>query len=428
MAANDSTFVCTADQHRLSVLQDTVHAIRELTDEQSICDLIVREAVERLDCERASVMLADGESRQLTIRSSVGIPEPVVRDTVVAPGERISGKAFASGEPCVVSAEDPMPEEALGIDALKSARSFLSVPLVAPEEKGCSQKVIGVINATRKKGSAGLDENDLKTLEALADIAATGIVNCRLLESERCRRHLQHQLDVAADMQSALFPRETIRSDNYEVAGTFHPAHTVGGDFFDFWQVGDRLCFLLADVTGHDYCAGLLATSFRSVVRTESGRSQIPEDVVRVANDELHTALSRSEKQITALYGELHGSSGRLTYCRCGHQYPLVLGADGVRWLQGGGMALGILPELPLSQESISLRRGDLFVVYTDGVVEAGVERDLAFGRGGLERVLARSHDHPVENVNHAIIQAAREHTTDGRFADDVTVLSVRLL
>jgi len=415
-------------ERRLQFLYETSRHVSGLVDEQKICDFVVREAAHLLQCGRASIMLLDPQTDSLVIRSSVGVPEHIAEQTMVRPGERISGKVFATGQQFVVRQGDPMPSESLGVRELSDSPSFLSVPLTMPDIDGTGQhQIVGVINLTRKAGGGAFSASDIRLVQTVAAHAAAQISSCRLFSAERERRRLAHELEIAADIQLRLLPEKPLAAGPVRVAGICRPAERIGGDFFDYWCDGDRVCLLVADVTGHDLAAALLATSLRSVVRSESShRVSVAETVSRV-NRTLYADLVRAEMQITLCYFELDLAQSLLTYCCCGHPYPLVLRGTRGQWLRAGGMLLGVTGDSQFEEQSMRIEPGDTLIAYTDGVLDAGLPERKSFGREGLlsaAREAAGNND--VEGLAQRLVRAVEEHIGDSPQKDDVTVLVAR--
>ncbi len=415
-------------EHRLELLYETSQQVSDLLDEQRICDLVVREAADLLGCRRASIMLLDLETDSLTIRSSVGLPEDIADTTAVRPGERISGKVFATGEQVVIQHGDRMPSESLGVQELRDSPSFLSVPLTVPGPLGTERKILGVVNLTRKAGGGLFTESDMRLVGTLAAHAAAQINNCRLFAAEQERRRLAHDLEIAADIQLRLLPQKPLVLTSLSAAGVCRPAKRIGGDFFDYWPCGDRACLLVADATGHDLAAALLATALRSVVRAESTHRSSPAQMISRVNRVLYGDLLRAEMQITLCYLEVDLAQSLLTYCCCGHPYPLLLRQDrSVTWLQKGGTVVGLEENLALEEESIPLAPGDTVIVYTDGVMDAGAPRQRPFGMAGLLAAAQEAADQDVTQLTQHLMDAVAVHLGDSEPDDDITVLAARI-
>jgi len=415
-------------EHRLKFLYETSRQVGGLVDEQKICEFVVKQAAELLGCKRASIMLLDPNSGLLKIRASIGLPKEVVEQVAVKPGERISGEVFATGRQRIVGRDEPLPAGSLGLEEPGASAAFLSVPLTTPDFDGTGeQRIVGVINLTRKARGGGFTPSDVRLVQTLAAHTAAQVNTCRLIAAERERRRLVQELEIAARIQLRLLPEKPLRTPGFTVAGLCRPAERIGGDFFDYWKQGERVCLLVADVTGHDLAAALLATALRSVVRAESAHRGSIAQMLGDINRVLYGDLTRAEMQITVCYLEVDLRKKLLSYSCCGHPYPLLLQDSRPTWLQSGGMLLGVTEDADFEEESIPLSAGDTFVVYTDGVLEAGTPARAPFGMDGLLSAAMKARElPPVKLVGH-LVNAVQKHAQPGKLNDDVTVLVGRM-
>jgi serine phosphatase RsbU (regulator of sigma subunit) len=416
-----------ADRYEeLNFLYEMSARVGALLDEDEICDFVVKEAAWLMNCERASIMVAEERSGDLRIRASVGLPESLSDEVTVRPGEGISGKVFESGHGIIVNEGDPMPADSLGVRELKEANCFLSVPLKITPEKHGTEKILGVFNLTRKRQSNMFTASDLKLVSAVAATAATQIHNCRLINAERQRRELEHELELAAKIQLSLLPEEMLRIGALEAGGHCKPARHVGGDLFDYWLVDDLVCMMVADVSGHDMGAALMATAFRSVVRSESVHRRSVAGLLAQANRALFDDLVNSELFISVFYAEVDVDSGRLTFCRAGHPKPLLLQLGEKAWLDTEGLLLGLQEDGQFEQRTVNLSRGDTIVLYTDGLIDAQDAEDRPFGTQGLRDAALEAAHLPPREMAARVVAAARRHCGASPLADDMTALVVR--
>ncbi len=418
-----------ADRYEeLNFLYEMSARVGALLDEDEICDFLVREAAWLMNCERASIMAVDPKGGELRIRAAVGLPESISSDVTVKPGEGISGKVFESGHGIIVNEGDPMPAESLGVRELRRADCFLSVPLKITPEKHGTEEILGVFNLTRKRETNMFTASDLKLVSAVASTAATQIHNCRLINAERERRELEHELELAARIQLSLLPTEPLRVAGFEAGGHCKLARHVGGDLFDYWRAGEHLCLVVADVSGHDMGAALMATAFRSVVRSESTHSHSAAGLLAQVNRALMEDLVHSELFISAFYARVDLATRRAAFCRAGHPKPLLIGPHGESWLDTEGLLLGVSDAEDVFEErSVQLEPGSLLVLYTDGLSEAQDPNGDNFGAEGVRQAAHACLDQPAKAVAERIVGAARDHCGAGPLVDDMTALVVHI-
>ncbi len=237
---------------------------------------------------------------------------------------------------------------------------------------------------------------------------------------ERVRR--RRNLALAAEMQWELLPVLGYASSTFSLAGSLEPAYDVGGDTFDYAVDGDQLTLSISDAMGHGLrsalCATLVVTAMRNARR--AGESIVEQ--VQVANQVLCEQF-RDDAYVTALVIEIDLATGRGTAVNAGHPPP---------WLQGASAAgplvfdpdrpLGLFADTRYRHQPVQLERGDRLVLLTDGIVEAGPNRDdtLGYARFG-ELVAAHRGARPHELVRR-IIRAVCVHR-GAELLDDATLL-----
>ncbi|MCD6417069.1 MAG: SpoIIE family protein phosphatase [Planctomycetes bacterium] len=411
----------------LNFLYEVVDRVGAMIDEDEICRFVVEEATWLLNCERASVMVVSEDSGELTIRASVGLPEEIADKVVVRPGERISGKVFETGRAMVVNEGEPMPGDSLRTDELAESNCFLSVLLKISGESSRGETILGVINLTRKRGGGIFTASDLKLVSAVAATTATQIHDCRLRKVEREHQRLEQEVQLAARIQLGLLPEGPLRVGPLMAGGRCLPARHVGGDLFDYWVQDEHVCLIVADVSGHDIGAALMAAALRSVVRSEAAHRSSVAGLMERVNKVLFDDLIRSELFISAFYAEIDVGARRMDFCRAGHPLPLLIQGDRRKWLDTEGMLLGLVEGGRYEQESIQLEVGDTVVFYTDGLIEAMDGRNVLFGTGGLQEATLQAFQSPPAQMAESIVGAAISYSGGHPVTDDITVMVARL-
>jgi len=196
-------------------------------------------------------------------------------------------------------------------------------------------------------------------------------------------------MKIAATIQRALFPASQRKGEGYELAATSLPCRAIGGDFFDYFDGADaRLGFVLGDVAGKGPPAALLASRLQGMMAAFANGSRGPAHTATLVNGEL--ARRVVEGRFATVFHGLLAPDGRLTYTNAGHNPPLIVGPAGVRRLETGGLPLGLFDSAAFDEETVQLDRGDLMIVFSDGVVEATDGDGVEFGE---ERLVDRTND-----------------------------------
>jgi sigma-B regulation protein RsbU (phosphoserine phosphatase) len=245
-------------------------------------------------------------------------------------------------------------------------------------------------------------------------------------ESERRRKS---ELEIAANVQQKLFPRNLRKFHSLDYAGHCVAAKEVGGDYYDFLEITDRtLGFVLADVSGKGVPAALLMANLQACFRNQQpGALLRPAEVLEGVNRHFYESTA-AERFATLFFGGYDDHTRRLRYVNCAQLAPILLRADGlVERLQPTALMLGAFRRWHCVEQQTELRPGDLLVVFSDGVTEAGIERGNDFGEQRLLSLVCQSRGDSADRIVHRIIDSVAAFSGPSR-TDDVTVVVLRAL
>ena len=266
----------------------------------------------------------------------------------------------------------------------------------------------------------------------LLEIDYSACVCIEHLSAEQ-RRNLESELELAQSVQRMLLPQEVPDIPGLEIAAYSRPAQIVGGDYFDFIEFSSGLHGLaIADVAGHGVSASLHMASIQALLRTLAPINKSPSEVMSQVH-KLFIHNIRFETFVTFFIGAFDSSTQSLTYCNAGHQPPLVFRKAGsnaapVVMLRPTGAAIGLVEEAEFEEAVIDLQKGDLIVLYTDGVTEAMNKQNQQFGRERLETLIRRAERMPVKDVIQEIKLSLEEFSGGRALADDTTIVIGRIV
>ena len=244
------------------------------------------------------------------------------------------------------------------------------------------------------------------------------------VEPEKRRKS---ELEIAAAVQRRLFPREGRRLAGLDYAGVCRSARGVGGDFYDFLDLGpDEAGFVLADISGKGMPAALLMSHLQASIRSQPlSTLRNPEEALEAVNRHFHNSTA-AEHFATLFFGAYAFRTRRLRYVNCGHCPPLLLRASGeIERLEPTAMMLGAFANLNCAKAEIELRAGDTLLLYSDGVTEAANRAGDEFGEEGVREVMRESRAFSAAELATEVADAV---TRFGGMppADDVTVVAIR--
>ncbi len=238
---------------------------------------------------------------------------------------------------------------------------------------------------------------------------------------------IQNELDVASNMQQSILPTQFPSSPSFQVFGSMEPARSVGGDFFDVIRLeSGRIGLAIADVSGKGVPAALFMMSARTLLKGAAIGSSNPSDVLVEVNN-LLSQDNDSAMFVTILYAEYDPSTGHIAYASGGHNAPLIVHANGSSELlpTTGGIALGLMPDLPYIQDETTLSQGDTIILYTDGVTEAMNADYEEFGNDRLVNIFTGSPPKDSHDANESVFHSVRNFVADAPQSDDITCLTL---
>ena len=255
--------------------------------------------------------------------------------------------------------------------------------------------------------------------------------NNRLLATIRKQaepvRQRKSELEIAANVQQKMFPRKLHRLASLDYSGTCVPAREVGGDYYDFLEIGGgKIGFVLGDVSGKGVPAALLMANLQACFRSQQPSAlENPAQVLRAVNRHFFESTT-SDRFATLIFAVYDDGTRRIRYVNCAHCPPLVLRANGeVERLGSTATMLGAFARWECTEAATELGAGDTLLLYSDGVTEAGADMGEEFGEDRLIHALRVNGRQPAQPLVEAIVHDVQEFSGAAR-SDDVTVVALR--
>jgi sigma-B regulation protein RsbU (phosphoserine phosphatase) len=276
----------------------------------------------------------------------------------------------------------------------------------------------------------------------------------KLIEEQKEKQRLENELVIAQEVQSQLFPRQVSQLAALEVHGFCRPARTVSGDYYDFLTLdSDRLVLAVGDISGKGISAALLMATIHSAVRAyslqdipslrepvvvgaASGSGVMlasrlhkldvsPASLLALLNHQLYESTP-AEKYATLFLGIYDGAAQKLIYSNGGHLPPIILSEDGsIHRLDRGGTVVGLFDQVSYEEGSFQMRRGDIFLAYSDGVTEP--ENDFGeFGEQRLIDLVRENRNSPLARISEIVTAAVDDWIGANEQPDDVTLVLAR--
>jgi serine phosphatase RsbU (regulator of sigma subunit) len=381
---------------------------------------IVSLVFEAVPADRCLLMMRDEGSEDMRVAVAR------LRDRVGEVGEirvsrNVMDEVVIRGKSVLTSDAQHDPRFASGTMVLQGIRSVLAVPL------GVSEKVFGIIYADSPMAEGRFTEDHLKLLTTLASVAAIRVENARLTEARFQQERLERELQLAMEIQQRFQPTASPQIPGYEFQGISFPCYEIGGDYYDFIQRDDgRLVIALGDVSGKGTAAALLMSSLHAAIHAQTGSHDTIVETISAVNKYLAENIPPN-RFVTLFYAELDPESGAVSFLNAGHNPPLIVHAAGtVEQLASGGLPLGIKADADYREGRTHMQRGDVLVIYSDGVTEAASPTGEEFGPTRLYEVVSRNVDASAAGIRDRIESALTKFSQGTKAADDITLVIVK--
>jgi serine phosphatase RsbU (regulator of sigma subunit) len=421
-----------ADRRTVQVLLEAIARVSEFRDLDELLIDIVDRSIEITGAERGLLLMRGaGEALEQRVRRTRG-------------GETLDGDVRFSTTIAKRVLEEVVPmratvqSESEALELGKSVydlklRAVMCVPLAPPERQRGGNRVdaakpSGVLYVDSRAASRQFTQSDLSLFAALAQQISIALENARLHFDSLEKIRLEQSLELAGAIQRDLMPRVPEILPGYDLHGWYGPAEVAAGDFYDFLKVrGGKLGVVVGDVTGHGIGPALITASVQGSLNSYARMISDPGEIVTLLNDDIESKID--DGRFITLFLAALASDGEVTCVNAGHAPPLIWRAatGDVEAISGGGPALGMLAnESYVALEPRRLAKGDVLLIYTDGLIEARApdDKDNLFGEDGLRAAFADTcaRGLSAKDVTLHLVEAALS-LAGGEREDDITVV-----
>jgi sigma-B regulation protein RsbU (phosphoserine phosphatase) len=296
---------------------------------------------------------------------------------------------------------------------------------------GRNSRLIGLLVLGQRLSEESYSSEDKHLLDSVASQAGITLENIDLAEkmAERmeAERRAAMEIDIARRVQARLFPQKLPALETLEYVGGCVQARQVGGDYYDFLDMGlGVLGIVLADISGKGISGALLMANLQANLRSQYAVALDDLPGLLQSVNRLFYENTTDESYATMFFAVYDDSCGSLRFANCGHVAPLILRTDGsIQRLTSTTTVLGLFLnwESPIEEEK--LHPGDLLVICTDGVTEAPNPQGEEYGEVRLAELIEGNRDLPVNELLSAIQESVQEFGGATQ-ADDITLIVAR--
>jgi sigma-B regulation protein RsbU (phosphoserine phosphatase) len=244
---------------------------------------------------------------------------------------------------------------------------------------------------------------------------------------------LDRDLETAREVQQRLFPQDCPAVAGLDYSGLCRAAMGIGGDYYDFFRLGDTVLGLaLGDVSGKGTPAALLMATLRADVRSQAMRRPAALAELAVNLNRLVYDCSPANRYATLFYGEYDAPARRLRYVNAGHNPPVLVRSHSTQprvvRLATTGPVIGMMPGCEYTEAAVTLEPGDVLVAFSDGITEAMNEDGEEWGDERLTALVARQSGITAARQNDAVFHAVDAFAGRAPQHDDMTLVTIRVL
>jgi len=416
---NAQLYTRTTRQARSLLLLNEI--ARELTSILKVDELLGRIAEllrQLIDYQMFSILLLDATGEKLQHRFSLRFQENIHLKHDISLGKGIVGLAAQSKEAVLVPDVKKDPRY---IEVNPETRSELAVPLIYKD------KVIGVLDLEHTRRGF-FTEDHKRTITTLAAQVAVALENARLYEEiARQERRLERDLALARELQMRLLPQNRPKLAHLDVAAKFVPARAIGGDLYDFIPYSlSRMGIVIGDVSGKGAPAAIYAALVSGILRSHAPIEPDPAEMLSAVN--LSLAERRIEAQFVSLiYAVWDDQRKTLQVANSGLPRPVYVHGGKNEVIEVAGLPLGLFDEAEFDQLSFHMKPGDMFVFFSDGILDARNKGGDLFGRGQAERIIQECATRSADCVVDNLFKAVAEHSAGVEAFDDQTVVAIKV-
>ncbi len=430
---------------------DFLHGLGEAFSEtirpNDLHRLIVEGATRILDAHGGALYMADRTGAKLVpafiskgCPPLVEVPTDILQQAAATPialesylrlhsvplSEGTIGRVWQAGQSVCLNELSEAPELAKLRDTSFGTASMMISALLYGKQN------MGVLALANGPMGAPFSQSDFVVFKSIAEQSAFALYNAIIYSEANEKKRLDHDLEIARDIQRILLPAEAPAVNGFEISGINVPARQVSGDYFDYIKVDDQhLGVAIADVSGKGVPASLIMAICRSVLRSQAAQNPSPADVLQKVNRQLYPDI-KEDMFISMAYLILDHAHDGVILSRAGHDAPLLYKSSSqtVTPLKPPGMVLGIdsgnVFDRLTSDVAVPLERDDCLVLYTDGVTEAIDTEGDEFGVERMIQSVRASAMNGAPAIVTRLIDDLRNFVGSQPQNDDITLIAIR--
>jgi len=415
-------------------------AITDKMEMDYVLKFVVKSAVQNINADAGAVLMVDEYEDVLVVRAVKGLfppPYPVgsmvkrktssledmFRTTPIQPGETVIGEAAEKGEPVYVY--DTRKDErttANTNDDICFISSIVAMPLVV------NKKVLGVLAVIRTRQNKYISQNDYNHLKSIADFASLTIDNLITYMELLEKQEMEREVGIAADIQTQLLPAKLPKVKNAELAAFSNPAKGVSGDYYDAIPIKrGRITLVMCDVAGKGVPASLVMVMIRTIIHLIAGAEKNAKTIMTWVNKGIAGKIS-IDRFATLSFIKYDPATGHMEYANAAH-HPLMIyrsETKEIESLDAEGLPIGLEKDTVYTQATTQISKGDILLLYTDGVIEAMNSSGEQYSYERLAELVKKNYHESAAELCSSIKNDIYEFVGNARQHDDTTLMLLK--
>lgn len=406
----------------LTVLNDLAIAAGTSMEVDQMLDIIVEKSIKAVKAEQGSILLVT-DQKDTPLKTLLRQPDRRSRIMTYKIGTNITGWVLKHKKPLVIENLTTDSRFQTTEQERKEIKSVLCVPILS------KTKLLGILTVTNKKTFEPFNANDLRLLSIIAAQSGQLIRNSQLQQEALEKKRMEHELAMAHAIQVGLLPKKVPTIEGLEISNYFSPSDEVSGDYYDYFDFGEnKIGMVLADVSGHGAPAALLMTMVKGILHAISQHFESADSVILEMNSILGHIIPE-DMFVTMIFLVFDMENRLLRYSNAGHN-PLLLYHDqskSAEMMELPGPALGLSNVSVFNEREIPLNRGDLILIYTDGVTEAFNQEWEMFEEARLVKAVEEVASMQAGEIIEHLKNKLQEFRDGAPQADDVAMIAIKV-
>jgi len=408
--------------NKLSVLFEATRLLNSTLDLAELLELILKIARSEVKADRASVFLVDHRHNELWSIVASGLDHQEIR---IPFGAGIAGRVASTGE--IINVEDaytlPFFESSFDQKLNYKTKSLLCLPI-----RHHSGTIVGVVELLNSQ-SGRFSAEDADFLSRLSGHMAMALENARLHRDALEKQRHEKELGLARSIQRRLLPPSPPVVPGYEIAVLSDPCYHVGGDYYDFLNLGPQsLLLVIADVQGKGISSALVMSNLQATLRALVMHLHSLEVLAFSLNEMLYND-SQAGKYLSLFLGLVDTRRNLMHYINAGHVPPILVraGTGEVKLLEEGGTVIGLFPQADYRRGSVKLNAGDVLVCCTDGILDIADESNEEYGGKRLAECVRKHREKSAPSIVDAVLSEVASYSTASMNEDDKVLMVMKV-